>query len=115
MEAQQNKPTYIEFLEKVLYEETRARDYNGYLQRLRAAKLPQQYNLDEYDFHFAAGISQQQLKELRELLWMEQAYNIILMGPSGTGKTFIAPDWFMMLSRPDIKPIFLPWKKLLPA
>ena len=25
MEAQQNKPTYIEFLEKVLYEETRAR------------------------------------------------------------------------------------------
>ena len=90
MEAQQNKPTYIEFLEKVLYEETRARDYNGYLQRLRAAKLPQQYNLDEYDFHFAAGISQQQLKELRELLWMEQAYNIILMGPSGTGKTFIA-------------------------
>ena len=60
------------------------------MQRLRAAKLPQQYNLDEYDFHFAAGISQQQLKELRELLWMEQAYNIILMGPSGTGKTFIA-------------------------
>jgi DNA replication protein DnaC len=31
-----------------------------------------------------------QLKQLRELLWLEQAYNLILMGPSGTGKTFIA-------------------------
>ena len=30
------------------------------------------------------------MKELRELNWLDQAYNIILMGPSGTGKTFIA-------------------------
>lgn len=31
-----------------------------------------------------------QLDQLRELLWLDQAYNLILMGPSGTGKTFIA-------------------------
>ena len=30
------------------------------------------------------------MKELRSLSWLEQTYNIILMGPSGTGKTFIA-------------------------
>lgn len=30
------------------------------------------------------------MKELRSLSWIEQTYNIILMGPSGTGKTFIA-------------------------
>ena len=30
------------------------------------------------------------MQELRELLWLEQAYNIVLMGPSGIGKTYIA-------------------------
>ncbi len=31
-----------------------------------------------------------QLNQLRELKWLEQNFNIILMGPSGTGKTYIA-------------------------
>ncbi len=31
-----------------------------------------------------------ELKQLRELLWLEQNFNLILMGPSGTGKTMIA-------------------------
>ena len=30
------------------------------------------------------------LRELRELVWVNQAYNLLLVGPSGTGKTFIA-------------------------
>lgn len=35
-------------------------------------------------------MSKQQLVQLRECNWLEQNFNIILMGPSGTGKTFIA-------------------------
>ena len=35
-------------------------------------------------------MDKQQLNELRELSWLEQNYNVILMGPSGTGKTYIA-------------------------
>lgn len=31
-----------------------------------------------------------QLKQIRELKWLEQNYNLVLMGPSGTGKTFLA-------------------------
>lgn len=48
------------------------------------------HNLDLFDFNHSEAMSQSRMKELRELTWMEQAYNIILMGPSGTGKTFIA-------------------------
>lgn len=88
--AQQDKPTYLEFLTTVLEREITSREQKDYERRLAAAKLPQRHDLDLYDFNFAAGISRQQLRELRELSWMEQAYNIVLMGPSGTGKTFIA-------------------------
>lgn len=47
-------------------------------------------------FKFSWGNSWQgpssaiQLRELRQLAWLNQAYNLILMGPSGTGKTYIA-------------------------
>ena len=36
------------------------------------------------------GITALRLSELRQLGWLKQNYNIILMGPYGTGKTFIA-------------------------
>mgnify|MGYP002396941752 CR=1 FL=1 len=41
-------------------------------------------------YHFDNGLTKGELRHLRELLWLEQNYNLILMGPSGVGKTFIA-------------------------
>lgn len=31
-----------------------------------------------------------QLKQLKQLNWLEQQYNLILLGPPGIGKTFLA-------------------------
>jgi len=90
IDAQNAKPTYEEFLENVLKEETKTREYKAYLNRLKQAKLPPEYDLDKYDFTHATGVSERQLRELRQLAWLSQAYNLILMGPSGTGKTYIA-------------------------
>ena len=58
--------------------------------RVKLAHLPRNYDLNHYDYNFSSSINKAQMKELRELLWMEQAYNIMLMGPSGTGKSYIA-------------------------
>ena len=90
VDAQNGKPTYGDFLENVLCEETKTREYKAYLNRLKQAKLPPKYDLDEYDFTHSTGVSERQLRELRQLAWLNQAYNLILMGPSGTGKTYIA-------------------------
>lgn len=90
VDAQNGKPTYQEFLESVLSEETKTREHKAYLNRLKQAKLPPRYDLDDYDFRHSTGVSERQLRELRELAWLSQAYNLILIGPSGTGKTYIA-------------------------
>ena len=58
--------------------------------RTQQARLPLSYNLDLYDFTVSNGLDKQQLNQLRELQWIEQNFNILLMGPSGTGKSFIA-------------------------
>lgn len=88
--AQIDKPTYLEFTHKLLQQEVLQRQRTDYERRLKMAQLPPNHNLDDYDFNFSAGITRPELKQLRELIWLEQNYNVILMGPSGTGKSFIA-------------------------
>jgi DNA replication protein DnaC len=58
--------------------------------KLKKAKLPINHLLDDFDFSHQNGISPEQLSQLRELIWLEQNYNLIVMGPSGTGKTLLA-------------------------
>ena len=88
--AQEDKPSYLEFIEHILGKELETRDQRDYARRLKAAHLPPRHDLDEFDFNYGEGITKPRMKELRELVWMEQSYNIVLMGPSGTGKTYIA-------------------------
>jgi len=89
-QAQLDKPTYVEYTRELLEREVLQRQKTDYERRLKMARLPASHDLERYDFNFAAGINRQELKQLRELLWLEQNYNIILMGPSGTGKTYLA-------------------------
>ena len=64
VDAQNGKPTYQEFLESVLSEETKTREHKAYLNRLKQAKLPPRYDLDDYDFSHLTGVSERQLREL---------------------------------------------------
>lgn len=88
--AQIDKPTYMEFTKLLLKQEVVERQRKDAEKRISLAKIPTNHDLDTFDFNYSAGVSKPQLKELRELLWLDQNYNLILMGPSGTGKTFIA-------------------------
>lgn len=89
-QAQIDKPSYIEFVVQLLQQEVLQRQKTDYDRRYKLAHLPAIHNLDEYDFNYSTGMTRPQLKQLRELLWLEQNYNVILMGPSGTGKTYLA-------------------------
>jgi DNA replication protein DnaC len=88
--AQIEKPTYMGFLAQVLINEVDGRRRREQQRRMALAHLPTQHDLDSFDFNYSSGISKQEMKELRQLSWLDQAYNLILMGPSGTGKTYIA-------------------------
>lgn len=89
-QAQIDKPTYLDYTLSLLEKEVNQRQKNDFERRIKLAKLPRTHDLDKYDHSLSASINKKQMNELRELLWVEQMYNLILMGPSGTGKTYMA-------------------------
>ena len=88
--ASERQLTHCEFLLGLLAKEVESRDSKDLQRRLRAAHLPARHDLNVFDHNYSQGITEPRLRELRQLSWLDQTYNIILMGPSGTGKTFIA-------------------------
>jgi DNA replication protein DnaC len=88
--ASEEKSSYLDFSLNLLETEVNHRNQRDLEKRTKAAKLPLNYDLEQYDYSFMNGITKQQLSQLRECMWLEQNFNVVLMGPSGTGKTFIA-------------------------
>lgn len=88
--ANEEKSSYTDFSLKLFKSEIDHRSKRDLERRIKAAWLPLKYELDQYDFSFTNGLVRQQLNQLRECLWLEQNFNLVLMGPSGVAKTFIA-------------------------
>jgi DNA replication protein DnaC len=89
-EAEAQSLSYLELVKRLIEKEVAHREEKALQRRTKLARLPAGYNLDMYDYTASGALEKQQLSQLRELAWLEQNFNLILMGPSGTGKTFIA-------------------------
>lgn len=88
--AQQQNKSYPDFIISLFEAEAHHRQQNEFKRRIKAAQLPLNNNLDAYNHAVENGLSQTQFNQLRNLTWVDQVYNLMLMGPSGTGKTFLA-------------------------
>ncbi len=82
--------SHADFLEAVLTSEREARRARTRATLTRMASFPAIKTIAEYDFSFATGVPQRLIKELASLAFIERTENIILLGPSGVGKTHLA-------------------------
>jgi DNA replication protein DnaC len=65
----------------------------------RTAGFPAVKTLEGYDFAFATGAPRRQLQELAALGFVERAENVVLLGPSGVGKTHLAIAFGLLATR----------------
>jgi len=82
--------SYADFTEKLLQEELNAKMARTKTTLLKFAGIPQIKTLEDYDFRFASGAPKAQLQELASLSFIERQENIVMLGPSGVGKTHLA-------------------------
>jgi len=59
-------------------------------QRLRWARLPQGAVLEDLDTSNLRGLDPAALAQVRDLAWIDQHLNVLVTGPTGVGKSFLA-------------------------
>jgi len=78
------------FLLDLLRSEVESREKRAEAERIKQARLPAYKDFDKFDTNFQKGISQEQLDTLAKLEWLDNAFNMVLIGPPGSGKTHLA-------------------------
>ena len=85
-----NPPPLSESLNYLLNEEITFKNDRASLGIIKAANVPFRKTLDDYDFSFQPSVSENQIRELSNLSFIENHENIIFIGNSGVGKTHLA-------------------------
>ena len=89
-QAAKSEASFADFLEKVLESEIFGQDERRRATLMRLATMPSLKTLEQFDWSHAGGAPKAQILELAHLTFVQRAENIVLLGPSGVGKTHIA-------------------------
>jgi DNA replication protein DnaC len=89
-QAQDGNWSYESFLQELLEREVIQRHQNTSARRLREARFPDIKTLDQIDWSMMRGISKTKIQALSSGQFIDDADDVVIIGPIGTGKTHLA-------------------------
>jgi DNA replication protein DnaC len=105
--------SYIEFLARLLEDEVERRAQKQLMLRLRRAAVNSTKTLESFDFSFNPGINRQQVLQLASCDFIRQSRNVLICGPTGTGKTHLAQALIHEAARQGFDALFTTTHKML--
>ncbi len=58
--------------------------------RIKRAMMPPLKTIEEFDFGFQRSVTKEQMLRLCDFTWVDDAYNVMFLGPPSVGKTHLA-------------------------
>lgn len=88
--SQYDQLSFEERLTLLVEQEIVQRQHNRVQRRIRQAHFQQTALVQDIDFSTQRGLQRSQVLQLAQTTWISNALNLIVLGPTGAGKTFIA-------------------------
>ncbi len=111
--ASSEETSYTDYLEQCLQAEQQSRQLRTRTVLLKMAGFPATKQLGDYDFKFAVGAPKKQIEALASLSFIQRKENIVLLGPSGVGKTHLAVAFGYLATQAGLKTRFITAADLL--
>lgn len=106
-QAQTEGWSYSQYLKALSDSEVANRTQRRIQRHIKEAKLPPGKTLDSFDFATAPSVDRKTINALaNSTLWVKNAQNVILFGPSGVGKSHLAAAITYRLIEQGIRAVF---------
>jgi DNA replication protein DnaC len=89
-QAVEAKLAFTDFLALLVQDEVARRDQRQFAQRLRRAQLLNDKTLERFDFAHNPAVNQAQIADLATCRFISEHAPVLLVGPTGTGKSHLA-------------------------
>ena len=89
-QARKDKLSHIEFLARLIAEQSDATRNRRLAARLRFARFPFRRSIEDFDFEFQPSVDRKLIDDLATLRFVTEARPILFLGQPGCGKTHLA-------------------------
>ena len=90
LKADKESMPFRKLLARLLRAEWQHRQESALAWRIKHAAMPEQWSIESFPWKRQPGVNQRQIRTFAELDFIPKAENIVLIGPTGVGKTGLA-------------------------